>query len=376
MTALFSTRRRAEAFAAAVDGRDTVLTEELRELVGVTTALRTHDSLLDARPREDFASDLRSRLMAEAERVLVPSSAPLTLPVRQRGPRERRLVAAASVVVLFGGTASMAAAAQQALPGEALYPIKRGIEHAEAGLSVSTAGKGQDLLKQATDRLGEVEDLLTAGSLTASPQVPGTLQDFTEQAQEGSGLLMASFEETQDPQTIVSVREFTAHGITLLQDLARTAPPEAQDELASAALALGEIDREASALCGSCAADLPALEVPGIFLAAAEVDRALALTDRRFLELDNSHPFIVDKRSAKSDDTLAAADAPQDGSASVSPEAPSDAQPSAGPLPGDTDVARGDKDVKKAVDDTVGQITDGLSGVVQTVLPDPLDLEP
>ena len=119
--------------------------------------------------------------------MLVPSSAPLTLPVRQRGPRERRLVAAASVVVLFGGTASMAAAAQQALPGEALYPIKRGLEQAEAGLSVSTAGKGQDLLRQANDRLGEVEDLLATGSLTAAPQVPGTLEDFTSRPRKARG---------------------------------------------------------------------------------------------------------------------------------------------------------------------------------------------
>jgi hypothetical protein len=373
MTALFSTRRRAEEFAAAVDGRGSVLTQELRELVGVTTVLRSHDSLASARPRDDFASDLRARLMAEAELVLSPSNAPLTLPVRQRGPRERRLVAAASVVVLVGGSAGMAVAAQQALPGEALYPIKRGIEQAEAGLSVSTAGKGQDLLKQASDRLGEVEQLLANGSLTAAPQVPGTLEDFSAQAREGSGLLMASFEETRDPQTIVSVREFTAHGITLLRDLARTAPPEAQDELAAAALTLGEIDREASALCESCAADLPALQVPGMFLASAEVSRALAVVDGRFHELDNSHPFIVDKRGAKKPHTTLSVTT--DGASAPAPSDTSSDDASAPQLlPGDTDVARGDKEVKKVVDDTVGQITDGLSGVVETVLPDPLDL--
>ncbi|MET1058068.1 MAG: DUF5667 domain-containing protein, partial [Nocardioides sp.] len=350
--------------------------EELRELVGVATVLRTHDSLASARPREDFASDLRARLMAEAAEVLVPSGAPLTLPVRQRGPRERRLVAAASVVVLFGGTAGMAAAAQQALPGEALYPIKRGLEQAEAGLSVSPAGKGQDLLQQANDRLGEVETLLATGSLTATPQVPGTLEDFTEQAREGSGLLMASFEETRDPQTIVSVREFAANGITLLQDLARTAPPEAQDELAAAAQTLGEIDREASALCESCAGDLPELQVPGIFLASAEVDRALAAVGSRFLELDNSHPFIVDKRGAQQAGTTLSSTTDTDTTESApAAPAPSDDASSSTLLPGETDVARGDKDVKKAVDDTVGQITDGLSGVVETVLPDPLGLD-
>ncbi|MGZ5416431.1 MAG: DUF5667 domain-containing protein [Nocardioides sp.] len=381
MTALFSTRRRAEEFAAALDGRNSVLTGDLRELVGVATVLRSHDTLEAARPRDDFAADLRSRLMAEAEHVLVPTDAPLVLPVRQRGPRERRLVAAASVVVLFGGTASMAAAAQQSLPGEALYPIKRGIERAEAGLSVSTAGKGQDLLEQANDRLTEVENLLAGDSMTAAPQVPQTLTDFTEQAQEGSGLLMASFEETRDPATIISVREFTANAITLLQDLARTAPAEAQDELAAAAMALGEIDREANALCGGCATDIPELEVPDIFLAAAEVDRAFAVIDGRFL--DNSHPFIVAKRSEKqTEDALT----PSTGDAGTgfTPPAPTgdDSSSPALGLPGsETDVSKGNKDAQKTVEKTldgtvgqitVGQITDGLAGVVETVLPDPL----
>ena len=376
MTALFSTRRRAEEFAAALDGRNSVLTGELQELVGVATALRSHDTLEAARPRDDFATDLRSRLMAEAERVLVPGDSPLALPVRQRGPRERRLVAAASVVVLFGGTAGMAAAAQQSMPGEALYPIKRGIERAEAGLSMSTAGKGQDLLEQANDRLAEVENLLAGDSLTAAPRVPQTLTDFTEQAQEGSGLLMASFEETRDPATIISVREFTANAITLLQDLARTAPAEAQDELAAAAMALSDIDRQASALCGGCATDIPELEVPDIFLAAAEVDRAFAVVDGRLL--DNSHPFIVGKRSEKQpEDALTSATG--DAGAGFTPEAPTGddtSSPTFGLPDNETDVSKGNKDAKKAVekavDDTVGQITDGLAGVVETVLPDPL----
>jgi hypothetical protein len=270
----------------------------------------------------------------------------------------------------------MAAAAQQSMPGEALYPIKRGIERAEAGLSMSTAGKGQDLLEQANDRLAEVENLLAGDSMTAAPRVPQTLIDFTEQAQEGSGLLMASFEDTRDPATIVSVREFTANATALLQDLARTAPAEAQDELAAAALALGEIDREATALCGGCASDIPELEVPGIFLAATEVDRALAVIDAG--SLDNSHPFIVGKRSQKqAEDALTPSTG--DAGTGIAPQAPTGEDPSSPALglPGsETDVSKGDKDAKKSVektlDDTVGQITDGLAGVVETVLPDPL----
>jgi hypothetical protein len=377
MTALFSTRRRAEEFAAAVDGRSHDADSPLRDLVVVATRLRSHAADSAAVPRLEFSQDLRARLMAEAEHALAPH-APLTLPVRERGPRERRLVAAASVVVLVGGTAGMAAAAQDALPGEALYPIKRGLERAEAELSISTAGRGQDLLHQAQDRLAEVEGLLADGSVTTTPQVPATLEDFITQAQEGAGLLLTSYEETRDPAAVAAVRGFATEAVATLRELARTAPPAAQDELADAALALADIDRQAVALCDSCGPGAP-LELPGVFLAAAEVSRVFTVVEGRLL--DNSHPFVIDRRVADrvgaGDDTLADVDEVTGGGTTRDddPDAPSGPETDDGPLidlpDSDADVTNDDKRTKKLVDDTVGDITDGLTGVVETVLPDP-----
>ncbi len=318
--------------------------------------------------------------MAEAERTW--SDAPLVLPARQHGPRERRLAVAASVAVLLGGSAGMAAAAQSALPGEALYPIKRGLEQAEAGLSVSTAGRGQDLLRQADGRLAEVEGLL-AGSPAAAPQVPGTIQDFIDQAQEGTELMLASFEETSDPATVVAVREFAASSIGLLQEIARTAPPEAQDELAAAAMALKEIDARAATLCPSCGDDLPDLQVPGVFLAAAEVDRAFALVAEQRL-LDNSHPVVADKRLVKkvTDARPRLSDDAED-EGTPDDETPSGDEPTSGPVPEDgptsdtlldlaedTDLTQSDKTVRKSVEDGAGDLTKGLTGVVETILPE------
>ncbi len=380
MTALFRARRRADEFAAAVDGRSRAVSEELRPLVSVATALRD-ESHAAAAPRPEFAAELRALLMAEAERSLSPD-APLVLPPRQHGPRERRLAVAASVAVLLGGSAGMAAAAQSALPGEALYPIKRGIERAEAGLSVSTAGRGEDLLRQADGRLAEVEGLL-AGTPAAAPQVPSTIQDFISQAQEGAELMLASFEETSDPATVVAVRQFAASSIAVLQDIARTAPPEAQDELAAAAMALKDIDARAAELCPSCGEDLPDLQVPGVFLAAAEVDRAFALVAEQRL-LDNSHPVVADKRLVKRvDDALAQlrlqseeGGTADEGTAARDEQAPAPV-PGEGPtsgalieLPDDTDLTQSDKTVRKTVEDTTQDITDGLTGVVETLLPE------
>ena len=378
MTALFSARRRADEFAAAVDGRSRAVSDELRPLVSVATALR-EEHLESAAPRPEFAAELRALLMAEAERSLSPD-APLVLPPRQHGPRERRLAVAASVAVLIGGSAGMAAAAQSALPGDALYPIKRGIESAEAGLSVSTAGRGEDLLRQADGRLAEVEGLL-AGSPTAAPQVPGTIQDFIGQAQEGAELMLASFEETSDPATVVAVREFAASSITMLQEIARTAPPEAQDELAAAAMTLKDIDARAAELCPSCGDDLPDLQVPGVFLAAAEVDRVFALVAEQ--RLDNSHPVVADKRLVKrvTDALPELSTEPEDkdtqeqgttGDEPAPPPVPEDGPTSDAliELPDDTDLTQSDKTVRESVEDGTQDLTDGLSGVVETLLPE------
>ena len=380
MTSLLTARRRAEEFAAAVDGdaQSAGLAPGISELVQVVALLQAHES---ATPRAEFAGDLRSRLMTEAETVLHPESARLLLPVRSRGPRERRLVAAASAVVLLGGTASMAAAAQDALPGDLLYPIKRGIEVAEARLSFTPAGRGHDLLDQASARLTEVNGLVSADSVTSTPQVPDTLAKFTVQASDGSRILLDSFQETRDPESVTAVRSFAADAIGMLEQLADEVPADAQDELTAAALALRDIDERASALCSTCGSGSD-LEVPGIFLARAEVDRAMRSVVTR--ELDNSHPVVVPKQGGN--DAQSAKENSGGAPAGVSPETVGDNVPDSGatneapppvatPQPGtlpsidvelDADPAPSQAPAGNGAGNPVG----GLGDVVETLLPD------
>ena len=383
MTSVFQARRRAEEFAAAVDAgaeSSAAYTEELSDLLTLVASLRDQQPVA---PRADFAVDLRSRLMQEAEVVLKPETAGLRLPVRERGRRERRLVAAASAFVLIGGTTTMAAAAQGALPGDALYPIKRSIESAQAELSTSSAGKGRDLLNQASDRLTEVQALVGEDSLDAAPRVPETLQSFSSSASEGSALLFKSFRDSADPQDVVAVRTFASEGIARLKELAPRVPNDAQDELASAAILLHDLDTEASSLCSTCAADLPAVEVPGIFLARADVDRALSLAASH--ELENNHPVVVRKDAVRSLRDAAQTSGPSAGGPTGAPQAPqAPAAPPALPsptwdpnswptlLPG-TDggtTSKSSSGDTSTTDPLSGSLKDGLSGVVETLLPD------
>jgi hypothetical protein len=278
-------------------------------------------------------------------------------------------------VVFLGGTAGMATAAEHALPGEALYPVKRAIEHAQTGLSTSSAGKGRALLTQAGDRLSEASGLLAQGTPTSLAQVSPTLRDFTTEAQQGSGLMMSSYRDNHDPASIVAVRRFAADSLGTLRAMARSAPADNQDELAAAAVALSGIDQQARDLCAACAADLPDLAVPPTFQASAEVDRALRQVQG--VHLNNSHPVAVDGQLEQA----------LPGSGSTAPAAGSGAAPgtstpadSGAPVSGlqapslpDTQqkLAKGAGDAGNAVGGTVKKVTGGLNGAVQTLLPDP-----
>ena len=77
----------------------------------------------------------------------------------RRTRRERRLGIALGAVAIIGATTSMAVASQSALPGDALYPLKRAIENTQAGFSVGDDAKGETILGNASGRLDEVDEL-------------------------------------------------------------------------------------------------------------------------------------------------------------------------------------------------------------------------
>ena len=140
MTGPFSARRSAEEFDAALSRP---LTEQdAQSFAALLAVVRDLQAIPAPAPRAEFVSDLRERLLAEADTALLPQAArPLTaeeqrlvLPVRPHR-RDRRLAAALGAAALVGATTSMAVAAQTALPGQSLYPVKRAIENAQTGLA-------------------------------------------------------------------------------------------------------------------------------------------------------------------------------------------------------------------------------------------------
>ncbi|GGO78267.1 DUF5667 domain-containing protein [Nocardioides deserti] len=265
MSPVFTARRRAEEFNSLVEGTSTrelhdTRTVELAELVG---ALRSA-APVEARPA--FVADLRERLMAEAATALVPSATGtrdeagddterrLTLAPR-RTTRDRRIAAAVGGFAIVGATTSMAVAAQTSLPGDTLYPLKRAIENAQTGFSVSDSQKGSNLLDNAQGRLAEVEELSqseAARDAATAETIAGTLAEFSDQASAASELLISDYEENGHAAAIAELRDFTGSSMDALAGLESVLPDGARAALIQAAQLLTQIDAEAAALCTVC----------------------------------------------------------------------------------------------------------------------------
>ena len=256
MTAAFSARRRADDFEALVsrsDGAPLTGGEQARyaALLDLVADLR---AVPDAVARPEFVGDLRSRLMIEADTALLPMPSMtdrLAMPVRA-SRRDRRVATVIGAAALLGATSSMAVAAQTALPGDALYPVKRAIESARTDFGRDDADKGAALLADASGRLDEIDELTRRGTPEGIAAVPHTLDEFSEQSTEAATILMTTYARSGDEGAITGLREFTATSMDHLLGLEAALPDSARDELVAAARNLAEIDDEARRACPTC----------------------------------------------------------------------------------------------------------------------------
>lgn len=361
MTSLIGARRRAEEFDAALRTRTpaTATSPEIDDLLSVVESLRAHQA---PAPRPEFSASLREALLTEAAEVLTPSEV-LALPPRRRGARERRLTIAASAFVLIGGTAGMAAAAQNAAPGDAFYPIKRGLENAQRSFQRDDADKGQAFLSQAGDRLDEARTLVDRDA--SADEVGAALRSFTTQAMTGTDLVLQSYQEDNDPELVQEVRSFTADALTSLTALGEVAPTELADEIAQAGFVLKRIDDMATQLCADCS-ELPSLQVPDDMRTTAEVQRATRRV--QMSRPDNSHPAAAVQLPADQ-----SADAPSTdggtGSTTGGTKSGGTKLPSLGGDDAQVALPKDPKDLLGAVDDATGGLLGSVTDTTGKVLP-------
>ncbi|MGN6332473.1 MAG: DUF5667 domain-containing protein [Motilibacteraceae bacterium] len=226
LSALPGRRREADAFAALLEegprgsaGR--AGGPELRELSTLAIALVP----TQVAPSPQFRAALRERLLAETVPAPTVESRGRagTADVRRRPVRRgrRRLVAGTAAGLLAVGVGG-AWASTGALPGDPLYPVKRGLEQVQLDLATSDAGRGQRHLAQADHRLAEIEALL-AGERADDPATAGQVVDgLTElRAADAAGgrLLLADFDRTGDPDDLRVLQQALVDQRERLRDL-------------------------------------------------------------------------------------------------------------------------------------------------------------
>ncbi|HZC25426.1 MAG TPA: DUF5667 domain-containing protein [Actinopolymorphaceae bacterium] len=259
MTSLLATRRRAEDFARLVEGSRRSHDPNVAPLLDLVAMLRP----AGVQPSEVFRTSLRERLLtvaAELPRSAVPDASPIPA-IRSsfRTPTRVRIVAVALAVALAGGMVGTAAAARNALPGELLYPIKRGLEHSEAAATTNADSRGREYLGQATSRLGEVSDLAAggpvgAGDLQRVALSQATLGDFAVDVREAGDQLVEAAHLSGQTAPLIQLREFVAETRPRLQAVKALLPAQVDDAYDNALTALERLDQRVVEICPLCAA--------------------------------------------------------------------------------------------------------------------------
>lgn len=224
---LFS-RRRAERFAQLLDeangGRRhhvrSRADDQLNVLVALTRRLSAESPAVEADP--EFRAGLRAMLLATAEREGIGTPADESEPAGQRGflpnatARRARARGAIVIGVAAGAIAvsGISTASENAVPGDALYGMKRSTERAQLALASSDLSRGQLFLDFARTRLGEADAL--RGDPLAFAAV---LDDMDSDTRQGVRLLTTTAVQRSDSAGLDAVDTFLTGQRRAVDDL-------------------------------------------------------------------------------------------------------------------------------------------------------------
>ncbi|MEU0152469.1 DUF5667 domain-containing protein [Micromonospora fulviviridis] len=264
---LFS-RRRAERFAQLLDeangGRRhhvrSRADDELAALVAVSRRLTAErpDVEVDA----EFRTGLRAMLVATAEREGVDAPAKTGSATGVRGSllpamtgRRARARGAILVGVAAGAIAlsGISAASENAVPGDALYGMKRSTERAQLALASSDISRGQLFLDFARTRLDEAatvrDDRLGFSAV---------LDDMDADTRQGVRLLTTVAAQRSDPAALDAVDTFLSGQRRAVSGLLDRSDHADRDRTRRSLALLDAAGRRADALREAIACGLPA----------------------------------------------------------------------------------------------------------------------
>ncbi len=257
---LLRERRDARAFAAAVDGEGHLDDPGISTLVALSQDVRR---LPPVRPSADFSADLRARLLTAAQQDLTPRGhgrAPTARPAHNR--MRLGVATLTSAAVLVGGGAGLASASASALPGDLLYPVKRGIEQVDLAVAGDLGQRGRAELDRARTRLTEVDGLLRSDHSDRDSRITTSLVDFTRSATAGRTLLLQSYASTGQAGDLAAMQEFAIDSGNSLNAMASLLPATADAAFTSAADVVVGMDKEVEQTCSTCTPGGGSVSVP------------------------------------------------------------------------------------------------------------------
>ncbi|MFG2538648.1 DUF5667 domain-containing protein [Streptomyces sp. NPDC048511] len=225
MIANVSAHRRANAFAQALEeqspqGAAAVQPEEPAQPADHGTLLALANGLCEL-PEPQFDPEVkvvqRAQLLAAMETMFAEGGASTVptvpeqrnkgahraSPIRRLRPRSRwakgLTAGGLTVGVAAGAFGGVAAASSDALPGDSLYPLKRGMEDISLGMANGDADRGEAYLDQASTRLSEARRLMERGRSgeldhESIGEVRRALDGMTHDATEGHRLLRSAYQ--------------------------------------------------------------------------------------------------------------------------------------------------------------------------------------
>ncbi|MFI5925977.1 DUF5667 domain-containing protein [Micromonospora sp. NPDC051543] len=266
---LFS-RRRAERFAQLLDeangGRRhhvrSRVDSQLAPLVAMGQRISADPPTVEVDP--DFRTGLRAMLLASAEREGIGTTPATAEPAAttSRGSllpavtaRRARARGAILVGIAAGAIAvsGISAASENAVPGDALYGMKRSTERAQLALASSDISRGQLFLDFARTRLGEAAEL--RGDRIGYSAV---LDDMDADTRQGTRLLTAAAVQRAEPASLDAVNTFVASQRRAVSNLLDGAGRADRERTRRSLALLDSIRERSDAVRAAIACGLPA----------------------------------------------------------------------------------------------------------------------
>ncbi|MEU1585724.1 DUF5667 domain-containing protein [Micromonospora sp. NPDC005710] len=267
---LFS-RRRAERFAQLLDEANGARRHHVRSRVDgqlaplVAVGQRLSVDPLAVEVDQDFRTGLRAMLLATAEREglgATPAAVSEPAATTTRGrllpaatARRARARGAILVGIAAGAIAvsGISAASENAVPGDALYGMKRSTERAQLALASSDISRGQLFLDFARTRVGEAAKL--RGDRIGYSAV---LDDMDADSRQGARLLTSAAVQRAEPGSLDTLNIFVSSQRRVVRGLLDGSTRVDRERTQRSLLLLDTIRERSDDLRAAIACGLPA----------------------------------------------------------------------------------------------------------------------